>query len=186
MSHPFRNRTRLDPDVLRESPRTVSDVMTHTVVAVGRAARFKEIVRTMEEWKVSALPVLEGEGRVVGVVSEEDLLSKEQFRDKEPTRLEQMRLLDAMAKAGGDSAEELMTAPAVTVRTDATLPEAARIMARSTSNAFPWWMPRACWPGWSAAATCSRCSCGPTRTSPTRSGTRSSPASSPPVPRMSG
>lgn len=137
MSHPFRNRTRLDPDVLRESPRTVSDVMTHTVVAVGRAARFKEIVRTMEEWKVSALPVLEGEGRVVGVVSEEDLLSKEQFRDKEPTRLEQMRLLDAMAKAGGDTAEELMTAPAVTVRTDATLPEAARIMARKHVKRLP-------------------------------------------------
>lgn len=67
------------------SPRTVSDVMTHTVVAVGRAARFKEIVRTMEERKVSALPVLEGEGRVIGVVSEADLLSKEQFRIAERT-----------------------------------------------------------------------------------------------------
>ncbi|MGX1494673.1 CBS domain-containing protein [Streptomyces tendae] len=55
---------------------TVSDVMTQTVVAVGRDAPFKEIVRTMEDWKVSAVPVLEGEGRVIGVVSEADLLPK--------------------------------------------------------------------------------------------------------------
>ena len=44
------------------TPHIVSDVMTHTVAAFGREARFKEIVRTMQEWKVSALPVLEGEG----------------------------------------------------------------------------------------------------------------------------
>ena len=119
------------------SPRTVSDVMTHTVVAVGRAARFKEIVETMDQWKVSALPVLEGEGRVVGVVSEADLLPKEQFRDSEPSRREQLRLLDAMAKAGAGTAEELMTAPAVTVHADATLPEAARIMARRHIKRLP-------------------------------------------------
>lgn len=34
----------------------------------------------MQDWKVSALPVLEGEGRVVGLVSEADLLPKEEFR----------------------------------------------------------------------------------------------------------
>jgi CBS domain-containing protein len=38
----------------------------------------------MHDWKVSALPVLKGEGRVVGVVSEADLLPKEEFRDSDP------------------------------------------------------------------------------------------------------
>lgn len=42
------------------APHIVSDVMTKTVAAVGREARFKEIVETMERWKVSALPVLAG------------------------------------------------------------------------------------------------------------------------------
>lgn len=37
---------------------TVSDVMTHTVVAVSRDATFKKIVEAMDEWKVSAVPVL--------------------------------------------------------------------------------------------------------------------------------
>lgn len=39
-------------------PHTVSDVMTHTAVAVGRDAPFKDVVTLMQEWKVSALPDL--------------------------------------------------------------------------------------------------------------------------------
>ncbi|GGO92125.1 CBS domain-containing protein [Wenjunlia tyrosinilytica] len=109
--------------------RTVSDVMTHTVVAVGRDASFKEIVRTMEQWRVSALPVLEGEGRVIGVVSEADLLPKEEYRTADPSLLEQLRRLEDIGKAGAGVAEELMTSPAVTVHSDAPLAEAARAMA---------------------------------------------------------
>ncbi|WP_406411416.1 CBS domain-containing protein [Streptomyces sp. NBC_01614] len=112
-----------------ETPHIVSDVMTQTVVAVGRDAPFKEIVRTMEQWKVSAMPVLEGEGLVIGVVSEADLLPKEEFRDSDPSRSEQRRRLSDLAKAGAVTAEELMSAPAITVHPDATLAQAARIMA---------------------------------------------------------
>ncbi|MFE5402513.1 CBS domain-containing protein [Streptomyces sp. NPDC056580] len=111
------------------SPYRVSDVMTRAVVAVGRRAPFREIVERMEEWKVSALPVLEGDGRVIGLVSEADLLPKEEFRDSDPDRLTQLRRLPDLAKAGGVTADEVMSAPAVTVHADATLAEAARIMA---------------------------------------------------------
>ncbi|MEU6510327.1 CBS domain-containing protein [Streptomyces sp. NPDC046942] len=111
------------------SPHRVSDVMTRAVVAVGREALFKDIVERMEQWKVSALPVLEGDGRVVGVVSEADLLPKEEFRGSDPDRFIQRRRLSDVAKAGGVCAEELMSTPAVTVHADATLAEAARIMA---------------------------------------------------------
>ncbi|GAA0448445.1 CBS domain-containing protein [Streptomyces olivaceiscleroticus] len=119
------------PDVSAtpQSPHTVDDVMTRTVVAVGRDAPFKEIVKTMEQWQVSALPVLEGESRVVGVVSEADLLPKEQFRDHTPSRIEQARELEALVKSGGMTAGELMTAPAITVHADATIAQAARTMA---------------------------------------------------------
>ncbi|GGZ96022.1 CBS domain-containing protein [Streptomyces echinoruber] len=119
------------------SPYIVSDVMTHTVVAVGREAPFKEIVRLMEEWRVSALPVLEGEGRVIGVVSEADLLPKEEFRDSDPDRMTQMRRLTDLAKAGALTAQDMMSSPAVTVHADATLAEAARIMARRGVKRLP-------------------------------------------------
>ncbi|MFB7712431.1 CBS domain-containing protein [Streptomyces sp. NPDC056105] len=111
------------------SPHHVSDVMTRAVVAVGRKALFKDLVERMERWKVSAVPVLEGDGRVIGVVSEADLLSKEEFRDVDPDRVTQLHRLADMAKAGAVCAEELMSTPAVTVHADATLAEAARIMA---------------------------------------------------------
>jgi len=103
--------------------------MARAVVAVGRKSQFKDLVERMERWKVSAVPVLEGDGRVIGVVSEADLLPKEEFRDSDPDRIVQLHRLADMAKAGAVSAEELMSAPAVTVHADATLAEAARIMA---------------------------------------------------------
>jgi predicted transcriptional regulator len=91
----------------------------------------------MEQWQVSALPVLEGDGRVIGVVSEADLLPKEEFRDSGPDRFTQLQRLSDLAKAGAVSAEELMSTPAVTVHADATLAEAARIMAMRHVKRLP-------------------------------------------------
>jgi CBS domain-containing protein len=119
------------------TPHIVSDVMSHTVAAVGRRATFKEIVRLLQDWQVSALPVLEGEGRVVGVVSEADLLPKEEFRDSDPDRHWQQRRLGDLARAGGLTAEDLMTSPALTVRANATLAQAARTMAHARVKRLP-------------------------------------------------
>lgn len=119
------------------SPHTVSDVMTRTVVALGRRATFKEIVKTMQKWRVSAMPVVEDGTRVVGVVSEADLLPKEEFRDGDPDRSTQLRRLADLMKAGAVTAEELMTAPAVTVPEDATLAQAARVMALKKVKRLP-------------------------------------------------
>ncbi|MFE3181748.1 CBS domain-containing protein [Streptomyces violascens] len=111
--------------------------MTHTVVSVGRTAHFKAIVELMRQWRVSALPVVEGEGRVVGVVSEADLLPKEEFRDGNPDIVPLLRRLPDLAKASAVTADELMSAPAVTVHADATLPQAARIMALRKVKRLP-------------------------------------------------
>ncbi|WP_432193185.1 CBS domain-containing protein [Streptomyces sp. bgisy027] len=116
-----------------ESPYTVSDVMTHTVVAVGSEAPFKEIVELLDQWKASALPVLAGEGRVIGVVSEADLLPKEEFRNGG----ENGSGFDERLKADAVTAGELMSTPAVTVHADASLAEAARIMARRHVKRLP-------------------------------------------------
>ncbi|MGW1627663.1 CBS domain-containing protein [Streptomyces sp. NPDC002172] len=119
------------------TPHTVSDVMTRTVAAIGRDAPFKDVVTLMTEWKVSALPVLEGDGRVIGVVSEADLLPKEEFRDSDPDRFTQRQRLDDLAKAGAVTAGELMSTPAVTVHPNATLAQAARIMAQRKVKRLP-------------------------------------------------
>ncbi|MFE2098577.1 MULTISPECIES: CBS domain-containing protein [unclassified Streptomyces] len=119
------------------TPTVVNDVMTRTVVALRTGAAFKEIARTMREWHVSALPVLDGGGRVVGVVSEADLLPKEEYREGAPGRYGQLPYPADLRKADGVTAQELMTTPAVTVAPDATLAHAARVMARSRVKRLP-------------------------------------------------
>jgi CBS domain-containing protein len=119
------------------SPYLVGDVMSRPVVAVLQGAAFKEIVETMNRWQVSALPVLADGNLVVGVVSEADLLPKEEFRDSDPPRMEQARRLDDLAKAGATTAEQIMTSPAVTIHADATLAQAARLMAHARVKRLP-------------------------------------------------
>ncbi|MET8949040.1 CBS domain-containing protein [Streptomyces sp. NPDC004542] len=119
------------------TPRSVSDVMTHTVASVGRRASFKVIVEMMQDWKISALPVLEGEGRVVGVVSEADLLPTEELRDSPEEGYALVRRPADVAKAGALTAGDLMSSPAITVRANAGLAEAARIMAREKVKRLP-------------------------------------------------
>ncbi|MFD6912293.1 MULTISPECIES: CBS domain-containing protein [Streptomyces] len=101
--------------------RTVEDVMTHAVISVDRRTPFKDIVEAMRQWRISALPVLSEEGRVAGVVSEADLLLKAQGADE----------------SRAVSAGQLMTVPAVTVTKDATIPGAARLMARGHLKRLP-------------------------------------------------
>jgi hypothetical protein len=55
----------------------VRDVMTASVVAVRESADFKEMVTAMRSRRISAFPVLDAQDRVIGVVSEADLLLKE-------------------------------------------------------------------------------------------------------------
>jgi CBS domain-containing protein len=119
------------------SPHIVSDVMTRAVATVHRGTAFKDIVRIMHDRKVSAVPVVDGGNKVLGIVSEADLLPKEEFRDSDPDRYTQLRRLSDLAKAGSLTADELMTSPALTVRADATLAQAAREMARARVKRLP-------------------------------------------------
>jgi CBS domain-containing protein len=119
------------------TPHLVSEVMTGTVVALRRDAPFKEIVSTMRQWKVSAMPVLAEGDRVVGIVSEADLLPKEEFRDGDPGRYTQLRRLSDLVKAGAVTAGDLMSSPPVTVAAGATLAQAARIMALHKVKRLP-------------------------------------------------
>ncbi|KFG06374.1 MULTISPECIES: CBS domain-containing protein [Streptomyces] len=120
-----------------DTPHIVSDVMSLPAVAVRRDTPFKDIVRAMTDRQVSAVPVVEGDGRVVGVVSEADLLPKEEFRDRDLTRAEQLRRMSDLAKAGAVTAEEVMSAPAIVAHPDVTLAQAARIMAVNRVKRLP-------------------------------------------------
>ena len=105
---------------------TVRDVMTTTVVAVKRDATFKEMAATLRRYRVSALPVVDDAGHVIGVVSEADLLAKEALADP-GVAAELLRHQD-VRKAQGLTAGDLMTRPPVTASPGDPVEQAARMM----------------------------------------------------------
>jgi CBS-domain-containing membrane protein len=113
--------------------------MTPDVVTVHEHASFKDIATLIAERRVSAVPVLDREGRVLGIVSEADLVLKEEFPEGPAggRLLQGRRQREDRAKAAGDIAAELMTAPAVTVGPDATVAEAARLLHRHGIKRMP-------------------------------------------------
>ncbi|MFI8287554.1 CBS domain-containing protein [Streptomyces sp. NPDC085614] len=110
--------------------RRIDRLMTREVVSVRGDAPFKEVVRTLSRSRVTAVPVLDGGGRVLGVVSEADLLRKTADQAAVPGGQRAVPGLEApeRAKSEGTRAEELMSAPAVCARPEWTVPEAARLM----------------------------------------------------------
>jgi CBS domain-containing protein len=107
---------------------TVKDVMTTQVLSVRPAASFKEMIVKMRRSRVSALPVVDGEGRVIGVVSEADMLNKQADLDTGSGALSDLLRFGEREKADGVTAAELMTKPPVTIGPGVPLTEAARLM----------------------------------------------------------
>lgn len=107
---------------------TVKDVMTTHVVAVREKAPFKEIATKLTEHRVSAFPVLDEEGRVIGVVSEADLLTKEALEFDTHGKVSSMLHHREQVKAAGVTAADLMTRPPVTIGPNESVSHAARLM----------------------------------------------------------
>jgi CBS domain-containing protein len=109
----------------------VKDVMTTNVVWVERDTPFAAIAAAFHQFRVSAFPVLDEAGQVIGVVSESDLLSKLALRCGEepmPGMVHGILHQREMQKARAVTADELMTSPAATISPDDTLEQAARLM----------------------------------------------------------
>lgn len=115
---------------------TVADVMTRDVVVVEPEEDFKTCVRLLNRHRISALPVVDRAARrLLGVVSESDLLAKERDRDSRPSLLSGRWL--AEQAAASRTAGDVMTAPAIAIGPDATLPDAARLMYRKGVKRLP-------------------------------------------------
>ena len=117
----------------------VKDLMTAHVVTVGPATPFKEIVARLAQHRVSALPVVDDAGRVLGVVSEADLLLKEEFPDPDadlPLFWTRRRRLER-DKAAGSTARDLMSVALVSISPEATVAEAARRMHTANVKRLP-------------------------------------------------
>jgi CBS domain-containing protein len=120
-----------------------ADIMVKEVVTVGPEALVKEIAALMLERRISGLPVVDGGGRILGVVSEGDLIRRPEI-ETDRVKLGWLRLLvsdEARArdfvKHHGRTAREVMTQPAITVAADAPLAEIVRLMERHRVKRLP-------------------------------------------------
>jgi CBS domain-containing protein len=118
---------------------TVADVMTAAPIAVSGATQFKAIAELLASGPFAAVPVVDESGHAVGIVTESDLLLKEGHPGAADDHhiLEGRRWRREREKAAGLCAGDIMTTPVHTIRADASVAEAARLLHDRRINQLP-------------------------------------------------
>jgi CBS domain-containing protein len=125
---------------------TVADVMAHDVITVTPDTPLAAAVRLLVDRQISGLPVVDEAGKLVGVISESDLIWREKGIDMPPhiMFLDSVIYLQNSAKYDlelhkvlGQTVGEVMTAPPISIHAEATLPAAARIMHDKKIHRLP-------------------------------------------------
>jgi CBS domain-containing protein len=120
-----------------------SDVMTHNVVSAEQNAPIGDAINLMLDRRISGLPVVDGSGKVVGMLTEGDLLRRAETRTERqrPRWLEfllgPIRLADEYVRAHGRKVGEIMTEDVVSVTEDTPLAEIVQLMERHRIKRLP-------------------------------------------------
>ena len=109
--------------------RAVRELMTPDPLTVRPETPFKSIVRALTDAGVDAAPVVDADGRLLGVVSQSDLTCHEEERAPWSKMLLDKQAREHVRKSRGRTARELMTSPARTVAPDAKVCAALREMS---------------------------------------------------------
>lgn len=126
--------------------RTVADVMTRDPITVHPDAPLKDAIQILADKRISGLPVVDQSGKLVGVISETDLM----WRESGVTPPAYIMLLDSVIylenptrydrdlhKALGQSVGEVMSRDPVTISPDKSLRDAARILHERSVHRLP-------------------------------------------------
>lgn len=121
----------------------VGEVMTPEVIQAHQDTPFKDVARMLARHRISGLPVVDADDKVLGVISETDLMRR-QAAQAERDRGDRFRLPAlrrkariAAAKARAMTAGQLMSTPAITVHPEQRVAEAARVMERHHIERLP-------------------------------------------------
>jgi CBS domain-containing protein len=110
----------------------VEDIMTRDVIVVAPGAAIEAAAKLMVDHGISGLPVVDDEGRLVGILSEGDLILRQRPRTDfhwwEVFFTIAERLAREYQKTVGTTVGEVMTRRLVTVRPDAPLEAAAALL----------------------------------------------------------
>ena len=125
---------------------TAQDLMTANVIAVTKETEVRELAKIFADNKISGAPVLDGLGKVIGVVTESDLI----FQNKKVHIPTAVAILDAffflenpdkmeqeIKKIAGTKVEDIYTGDIITVRQNTPLDEVATLMAEKKIHTLP-------------------------------------------------
>ncbi|MEU2831932.1 CBS domain-containing protein [Streptomyces lavendulae] len=113
----------------------VGDLMTDEVVSVVTSTSFKDVAKLLAQHDISGLPVLDEEDRVLGVISESDLIVRQTA--EHPLMGDVPGGRGTFPSEVSFTAGEAMSAPAVTVHVEETAAGAARLMAHRGIERLP-------------------------------------------------
>jgi CBS domain-containing protein len=126
----------------------ISEIMDSSAATVAPGASVEEVVATLREHQLPGLPVVDGDGQLVGIVTEADLVLPDDEGDLHIPHyvnlfggtvfLEPLgRFEERLRKAFAATAEDMMTRRPDTVGPDTSVREAARLIHGSGHNRLP-------------------------------------------------
>lgn len=120
-----------------------SDVMVRNVITIGPEEDVALAARMLAQHDISALPVVNEDGRILGILSEADLLRREELgtEKRRPAWLEALTpsglLAEDYSRSHGRKVRELMSETVVSARSDAPLSEIAGLLERKRVKRVP-------------------------------------------------
>jgi CBS domain-containing protein len=127
---------------------TVADIMERDPIAVGRDDDVESVIRVLREHELPGVPVVDGSGTLVGIITENDLILRDEEADLHlPHHLDIMggviylesmkHFEERIKKAFASKAEDMMTPDPTTVTPDAPVEDAAKLIAERKHNRLP-------------------------------------------------
>jgi CBS domain-containing protein len=127
---------------------TVGEIMERDPATASPRDDVGSLIKLLREHELPGLPVVDGDGTLVGIVTEDDLVLRGDDAELHlPHYIEifggivflepLQHLEDKLRKAFANSVEEMMTADVDTVSPETTVHEAARLISRSGHNRLP-------------------------------------------------
>jgi CBS domain-containing protein len=127
-------------------PKTVAEVMSHNPIVVRAETPLNEAVQIIAERRISGLPVVDDAGKLVGIISETDLM----WQETGVTPPAYIMFLDSVIylqnpatyerdlhKALGQTVREVMSKNPITISPDKTVKEAAQLMHDRNVHRLP-------------------------------------------------
>jgi CBS domain-containing membrane protein len=117
----------------------VREVMTKNVVTIHRHEDLHEAARILSEYRISGMPVVDDDNRVIGVISEADVLTLAGMK-REHTFKDVLRNIlgePVPARKTGSKVEDVMSLPPITAKADDDIGEVANILDERRIKRLP-------------------------------------------------